>query len=78
MLEAMIGYMKNDGLLDKYHLKGKLGDSIHAILCGVGHNLRLLYNFWTAKLLKLLFSLLGAVLNWCIEFQRNVCSYHVI
>ena len=42
VIEAMIGHMKNEGLLDRCHLKGKMGDAIHAILCGVGHNLRLI------------------------------------
>jgi IS5 family transposase len=78
MLEAMIGHMKNDGLLDKCHLKGKLGDAIHAILCGVGHNLRLLYNFWAAKLLKLLFPLLGTVLNWCTGLRRSIYSHQTV
>jgi len=45
MLEAMIGHMKNDGMLGRCHLKGKEGDAIHALLCGIGHNLRLLLNF---------------------------------
>ena len=45
MIEAMIGHMKNDGLLDRCHLKGKQGDAIHALLCGIGHNVRLLLNF---------------------------------
>ena len=45
MLEAMIGHMKSDGLLDRCHLWGSDGDAIHTILCGIGHNLRLLLNF---------------------------------
>lgn len=44
-IEAMIGHMKNDGLLGRCHLKGKDGDAIHALLCGIGHNVRLLLNF---------------------------------
>lgn len=52
-IEAMIGYMKQDGLLGRCHLKGKMGDAIHAILCGVGHNLRLLRNYWVALLFYL-------------------------
>ncbi len=61
MLEAMIGHMKNDGLLVRCHLQGQLGDAIHALLCGIGHNLRLLYNFWAEKLCRLLFVLRKAV-----------------
>ena len=54
-LEAMIGHMKNDGLLDRCHLKGIEGDAIHALLCGIGrgglpHNLRLMLNFLRKQL----------------------------
>ena len=45
MLEAMIGHMKNDGMLSRCHVKGTQGDGIHALLCGLGHNMRLLLNF---------------------------------
>ena len=45
MKEAMIGHMKNDGLLDRCHLKGKQGDAVRALLCGIGHNVRQLLNF---------------------------------
>ena len=51
----MIGHMKNDGLLDRCHLKGLLGDALHAILCGIGHNLRLLRAHWAALLFLRLF-----------------------
>lgn len=33
---------KNDGLLARNELKGIEGDVIHAVLCGAGHNLRLI------------------------------------
>jgi IS5 family transposase len=41
-VEPMIGHMKTDGLLDKNWLKGELGDAMHALLCGAGHNLRMI------------------------------------
>ncbi len=34
--------MKSDGLLAKNWLKGATGDALHAILCGAGHNLRMI------------------------------------
>ena len=34
--------MKTDGKLDRNWLKGALGDALHAVLCGAGHNIRLL------------------------------------
>ena len=42
MIEPHIGHMKNDGKLGRNYLKGKLGDLINAVLCGIGHNLRLI------------------------------------
>ena len=41
-IEPTIGHMKNDGLLDKNWLKGEIGDAMHALLCGAGHNPRLI------------------------------------
>jgi IS5 family transposase len=34
--------MKMDGRLARNPLKGVLGDAIHALMCGAGHNLRLI------------------------------------
>ena len=42
VVEPMIGHMKADGLLGRNWLKGALGDAMHAILCGAGHNLRMI------------------------------------
>jgi IS5 family transposase len=43
-IEPTIGHMKSDGKLDRNWLKGALGDAMHAVLCGAGHNLRLIIN----------------------------------
>ena len=59
-IEAMIGHMKLDGRLARNHLKGSLGDAIHALLCGAGHNLRLILRH-LARLLRALLRLLAAL-----------------
>lgn len=41
-IEPVIGHMKADGKLRRHWLKGQIGDAIHAVLCGAGHNIRLL------------------------------------
>ena len=41
-VEPAIGHMKNDGRLRRNWLKGSLGDALHAVLCGAGHNLRMI------------------------------------
>lgn len=41
-IEPAIGHMKNEGKLRRNWLKGSLGDALHAVLCGAGHNLRMI------------------------------------
>ncbi len=41
-IEPTIGHMKTDGRLGRNPLKGAIGDALHAVLCGAGHNIRLL------------------------------------
>jgi len=41
-IKPAIGHMKMDGRLGCNPLKGALGDAIHAVMCGTGHNLRLI------------------------------------
>lgn len=41
-IEPAIGHMKNEGRLRRNWLKGSLGDALHAVLCGAGHNLRMI------------------------------------
>ncbi|WP_347987885.1 IS5 family transposase [Methylomonas sp. AM2-LC] len=50
-IEPIIGHLKNDGLLGRNYLKGEMGDALHAVLCGAGHNIRLILRrlriFWS-------------------------------
>ena len=41
-IEPTIGHMNTDGRLSRNPLKGALGDALHAVLCGAGHNIRLM------------------------------------
>jgi transposase, IS5 family len=59
-IEAMIGHMKLDGKLARNHLKGAVGDAIHALLCRAGHNLRLILRH-LARLLRALLRLLATL-----------------
>jgi IS5 family transposase len=45
VVEPMIGHMKADGLLGRNWLRGELGDAMHAVLCGAGHNLRMILRY---------------------------------
>lgn len=42
VVKPMIGHMKADGLPYRNWLMGALGDTMHAIMCGAGHNLRMI------------------------------------
>lgn len=57
-IEPAIGHMKADGKLDRNWLKGASGDAMHAVLCGAGHNLRMIL-----RKLRLLYALILAVLS---------------
>jgi IS5 family transposase len=59
-IAAMIGHMKLDGRLGRNHLKGAGDDASHALLCGAGHNLRLILRH-LARLLRALTRLLAAL-----------------
>jgi len=39
-IEAVIGHCKTDGRLGRNYLKGRVGDTINAILSGCGYNMR--------------------------------------
>ena len=41
-IEPAFGHMKMDGRLGRNPLKGALGDALHAVLCGAGHNIRMI------------------------------------
>lgn len=65
VVEPVIGHMKADGLLGRNWLKGSLGDAMHALLCGAGHNLRMIL----AHLRVLYFALVGLVALAAIVFS---------
>ncbi|MDP3094427.1 MAG: hypothetical protein Q8N02_02455, partial [Methylotenera sp.] len=61
---------KNDGRLRRNWLKGALGDALHAMLCGAGHNLRMIlrairlfYGHCFASQLQLIFVVMQQLLN---------------
>ncbi len=65
-IEPVIGHMKEDGKLGRNHLTGVLGDKINALLCGAGHNIRIILK----KLRELLFFFaLFSLLNKIWDFE---------
>ena len=60
-IEPMIGHMKNDGRLTRCPLKGTEGDALFAVLCGCGHNIRMILRH------------LRAVVRQLVWLIRQVC-----
>ena len=59
-IEPMIGHMKNDGRLTRCPLSGTDGDALFAVLCGCGHNIRMILRHLRAafrQLIRLIASL---------------------
>ncbi len=70
-IEPTIGHMKMDGRLGRNPLKGALGDALHAVMCGAGHNLRLIL----AKL-RLLCVQIGVDLHAFLAALRPTATAH--
>ncbi len=64
-IEPMIGHMKNDGRLTRCPLKGTEGDALFAVLCGCGHNIRMILKYLREFLCRLirLFNRLQQITN---------------
>ena len=67
-IEPTIGHMKTDGRLDRNFLLGHDGNTINALLVGVGHNLRLIL----AKLAPLA-CFIRAALNVLMMIVASCC-----
>ena len=62
-IEPIIGHMKSDGHLGRYHLKGREGDAINVILTAVGHNLRRILAWLRVLLTSILLALCQAAFS---------------
>lgn len=63
-IEPHIGHMKSEGKLRRNYLKGITGDTLNALLCAIGHNMRMIY-----RKIRSLFVLIWIYLfnNWGIK-----------
>jgi len=68
-IEPEIGHMKTDGRLARCGLKGPIGDTLFAVLCGCGHNLR--------KILAHLRALLAQIIAVVLAILRQQRTWHV-
>jgi IS5 family transposase len=70
-IEPAIGHMKTDGRLARCALKGTLGDALHAVLCGCGHNIRMILAHLRAIVAVILAALIAAIANFSAEVRPN-------
>ena len=68
-IEPHIGHMKMEGKLGRNWLKGILGDQLNALLCAIGHNMRLLRAF-----LSFIFAWLWQVVRSCKPHLQAKCT----
>jgi IS5 family transposase len=59
-IEPIIGHLKADHRMNRCHLKGSNGDSLHAVLCAAGFNIRWLLRMIAKKGIGLFLRLLQA------------------
>ena len=59
-IEPIIGRLKADHWMNRYHLKGSEGGSLHAVLCAAGYKIRWLLRMITRKGIGLFLRLLNA------------------
>ena len=57
-IEPIIGHLKADHRINRCHLKGSNGDSLHAVLCAAGFNIRWLLRMIAKKGIGLFLRLL--------------------
>jgi len=65
------GHMKSDGRLARCTLKGTLGDALHAVLCGYGHNIRMILAHLRDLVAMLFAALMAAIANLSAEVRPN-------
>jgi IS5 family transposase len=68
--------MKMDGRLARNPLKGQLGDALHAVMCGAGHNLRLILaalRLYCARFGLALQTLIAALIAEQVDHRRVCC-----
>ncbi|MFN9503705.1 MAG: transposase, partial [Rubrivivax sp.] len=73
-IEPIFGHLKADHRMDRCHLKGEIGDRLHAVLCAAGYNLRWLLRMIAKKGLRAILWLLPAQVRRSVERALAVLS----
>jgi IS5 family transposase len=81
-IEPIIGHLKAEHRMDRCHLKGEIGDRLHAVLCAAGYNIRWLLRMIAKKGITFLrlFLRLRATLTWAaaqLGWQAVIRPTHI-
>lgn len=78
-IEPVIGHLKSDHRMGRCHLKGALGDKLHAVLCAAGYNIRWLLRMIRAKGLRAFLCVLRAMRATAVgDLQRLTVGVRLI
>ena len=69
-IEPHIGHMKSEGKLRRNYLKGTVGDALNALLCAIGHNLRMI--------LRKIISFFILIRIYILEIQTKRYTFQII
>lgn len=76
-IEPVIGHLKANHRMDRCHLRGEIGDRLHAVLCAAGYNIRWLLRAIARKGLTAFLRLLpapvvAAVVAWLAQRRDEI------
>jgi len=71
-IEPHIGHMKKEGKMSRNYLKGILGDENNAILCGIGHNLKMIL-----RKLRVFFAQIFYWIKKSLNFENNNIIFYL-
>ncbi len=71
-IEPVIGHLKSDHRMGRCHLKGVLGDKMHAVLCAAGYNVRWLLRMIAKKGLRALLRVLRSMAAIAVRGEQRL------
>jgi hypothetical protein len=71
-IEPIIGHLKSEHRVGRYHLKGEQGDRLHAVLCAAGYNIRWLLRMIVRKGVPFLWRLFLHLLAIALARQHDI------
>ena len=71
-IEPVIGHLKSDHRMGRCHLKGAIGDKLHAVLCAAGYNVRWLLRMIAKKGLRAFLCALRAMTATTVRREQRL------